>query len=280
MTGRRAILGICMLCVLAISAVAAQSAMAVTGTTAFTCVKDAAGTLKGEHCVTGGSGENYKHVEIPQDDTTEIQLTNAKTKNETKESTSIIFKVTTAGVPLELRATGVSGTGTLTNKKDAATEEHYVTGTAEFKYTGVTVVSPAGKGCEVFTDPGVGLPHGTAGEIDWHADFTTQGVGDSIKFTPAASTGVGAPFATFNITCSITKVPALEGTWEVTGSETCKPTAPTGATIHCIHAEMTTANTLKAKGAKAGLEGAITISGRANSGEAYKPLSFTTVTTC
>jgi hypothetical protein len=278
MTGRRAIVGLCMLCALAISAVAAQSAMAVTGTTAFTCVKDANGTLKGEHCLTGGTGENYKHVEIPQDTTTEIQITNAKTKNETKEATNTIFKVVLAGVPLEFSATGVTGTGTLTNKKDAATGEHYTTGTITYKYTGVTVVAPAGKGCEVFTDKGVGEPHGTAGEIDWHADFTTQGQGDSIKFTPAASTGAGAPFATFNVTCT-TKIPFLEGTWEITGSATCKPTAPTGATIHCLHNEMTTANTLKAKGSKTGLEGTITVSGRANSGEAYKPLSFTTVTT-
>jgi hypothetical protein len=278
MTGRSAIAGICMLCALAISAVAAQSAMAVTGTTAFTCVKDPAGTLKGEHCLTGGPGENYKHVEIAQDTTTEIEVTNAKTQNETKEASSQIFKITIAGVPLEFKATGVSGTGTLTNKKDAATGEHYVTGTIAYKYTGVTVAAPAGKGCEVFTDKGPGEPHGPAGEIDWHVDFTTQGVGDSIKFTPAASTGVGAPMAKFNITCG-GKVPALEGTWEITGSTTCKPTAPTGATIHCVHNEITTANTLKAKGVKIGIEGTITVSGRANSGEPYKPLSFTTVTT-
>jgi hypothetical protein len=278
MTGRRAILGICMLCALIISAVAAQSALAVSGTTAFTCVKDAAGTLKGEHCLTGGTGENYKHVEIAQDKTTEIQITNAKTANETKEATNKIFKVTIAGVPLELRATGVSGSGSVTNKKDAATGEHYVTGTVEFKYTGVTVAKPEGKGCEVFTDRGPGEPHGTVGEVDVHADFTTQGQGDSVKFTPAASTGAGAPFATFNITCG-GLVPALEGTWEITGSVTCKPTAPTGATGHCVHNEITTANTLKSKGSKAGLEGTITVSGRANSGEAYKPLSSTTVTT-
>jgi hypothetical protein len=278
MTGRRAIVGICMLCALIISAVAAQSAMAVSGTTAFTCVKDPAGTLKGEHCLTGGTGENYKHVEIAQDTTTEIEVTNAKTVNETKEASSQIFKATIAGVPLELKATGVSGTGTLTNKKDAATGEHYVTGTVTYKYTGVTVAKPEGKGCEVFTDKGPGEPHGTLGEVDVHADFTTTEQGDSIKFTPAASTGVGAPFATFNITCG-GLVPALEGTWEVNGSITCKPTAPTGATIHCVHNEVTTANTLKTKGVKAGLEGTITVKGRANSGEAYKPLSMTTVTT-
>jgi uncharacterized membrane protein len=61
MTGRRAIVGICMLCSLFISAVAAQSAMAVSGTTAFTCVKDK-GTLIGEHCLTTGSGFPYGHV--------------------------------------------------------------------------------------------------------------------------------------------------------------------------------------------------------------------------
>jgi hypothetical protein len=274
MTGRRAIVGICMLCALIISAVAAQSAMAVSGTTAFTCL-DGKGVLRGEHCLTTGTKPaTFGHVAFAENTTTETELTNAETQNETKEASTQILKETIAGVPLELKATGVTGTGTLTNKK-MEDGEHYVEGTATIKYTGVTVAAPAGKGCKVFTD--TNKIKGAEGQIDAHLEYTTTQQGDSIKFTPATgNTGAGVPFAAFFIEGCSPAVPAIEGTWEITGSATCKID---GATIKCDHTEITTQNTLKGKGAKAGFEGAITVKGRANSSEAYKPLSMTTVVT-
>jgi hypothetical protein len=208
---------------------------------------------------------------------TETELTNAKTKNETKEASTQIFKETVAGAPLELQATGVAGTGSLVNKVDE-NKEHYTEGTALLEYTGVTVVSPAGKGCKVFTDNN--KVKGADGKIDAHLEFTTTKQEDSVKFGPVGATGEKAPLATFFIEGCFPAVPAIEGTWEIIGSLTCKSN---GATINCSHAEITTANTLKGKKGgfegKAGFEGSFTVSGRANSGEAFTPLSMTTVGT-
>jgi hypothetical protein len=274
MNGRKSLLGLCMLCALMVSAVAAQSAMAVSGTTGFTCVNDEVnGTLSGPHCKDSGGTGKYKHVEIEQDKTTEIKISNATTEGGTSNQ---LFAETIAGVPLELKATGLNGTGTQTNTLDIATGEHYIHGTALLEYTGVTVVKPEGKGCKVFTDDPVTKAKGVEGKIDAHLDFTTLGQGHSIKFTPAAGTN-GAPFAGFYVECSPVKVPAIEGTFAVEGSVTC---VPNRGTIKCNHNEVTTANTLKGKGVKAGYEGEVTVTGRVKeSGAEYTPLSVTTVTT-
>jgi hypothetical protein len=212
-------------------------------------------------------------VEVPEGKTTEISITNKKTGAE--EPSTQIFKETIGGVELEFQAAGVTGTGTQTNSKDATTGEHFTSGTALIEYTGVKVAKPAGKGCKVFTDNPVTKVKGVEGVVDWHLDFTTKGQGDSVKFTPSGST-TGGPFASFFLEGCSPAVPAIEGTWEITGSFTCKPN---GATINCLHSEITTQGLLKGKGVKMAFEGSFTTSGRANSGEAFKPLSSTTVAT-
>lgn len=279
MNGRRAVIGLCMLCALAFSAFAAQGAAAASnGTTAFTCVKGK-GTLRGEHCLTTGTAAaEYGHVEIAENTTTELTGGNEKTKNETTESAPSILKETIGGVELELKATTVSGTGTMENKKDPVTGEHYAEGSGTIVYSNVEVVKPAGKECEVFTDEefpvGSGkFIEGAKGTIDAKVKATTKAQGDFVKFEPQ-----GTAFATFWVTCTLKQVPALEGTWEITGSVKCPVN---GATILCTHAETTTQNTLFGKGNKAGLEGALTLKGRdpilkeVN----YTPLSTTTVAT-
>jgi hypothetical protein len=273
MTGRRALLGLCMLCALMVSAVAAQSAMAVSGTTGFTCVADPAGTLKGSHCLDSGPATLFKHVEIPQDETTETKISNETTEGGTSTQ---IFKETIAGVELELKATGLSGTGTQTNTLDKATGEHYISGTALLTYTGVTVQKPAGKGCKVFTDDPVTKTKGVEGVTDWHVDYTTLKQEDSIKFSPAANTE-GGQFVGFYVECAPVKVPAIEGTFPITGAFTC---VPNRGTIVCNHNEITTQNLLKGKGTKTGLEAEVTVTGRVKgSGAEYKPLSVTTKAT-
>jgi hypothetical protein len=275
MTGRKALLGLCMLCALMVSAVAAQSAMAVSGTTWFTCVKDApSGTLFGAHCLSEGLPKEFKHVEVPQDQTTELSITNSNTGNSTTVAVPATLKETIAGVELEIQATGVTGTGSGANKKDATTGEHYISGTVFFETTGVTVTKPAGKGCKVFTDDPVTKAKGAEGQTDVHLDFTTLGQGDSINFTPAASTE-GGNWATYYVECT-TKVPAIEGTFPITGSATC---AVSRATIECQHNQITEKNGLKGKGAKAGVAAVWTFRGRANISESFNPLSVTTVTT-
>jgi hypothetical protein len=282
MNGRRAVVGLCMLCALAFSAFAAQGATAATkGTTAVTCKNVGAnnGKFTKEHCrpvVDVGTG-SYEHVPFAANTTTELIGTNEKTKNNTTEAEPSILKETIGGVELELKAPKVSGSGTMENKLDAS-GEHYAEGSGTIVYSEVEVTKPAGKGCEVFTDEenpvGSGkFVEGAKGVIDAKVKATTKGQGDFVKFEPQ-----GTAFATFWVTCTINPVPALEGTWEITGSIKC-PTD--GATILCKHTETTTQNTLKGKGNKAGLEGALTLLGRdpVPPDTVYTPLSVTTVET-
>lgn len=264
----RAIVGACMLGALVLSAFAAQNAAAATkGTTAFTCVKEK-GSLRGEHCLTtGGGASEYGHVEIAEGTTTEIIGTNGKTATETTAAGLTRLKMTVAGVAFELTATQVSASGLIRNSKDV-TGEHYVEGTLTIVFEGVTVSKPAGKGCKVFLNEGEIVE----GEVDTKLlKATTTGQGDNLKLEPAIETTL----ATFFIKCG-GGLEGLGGTWTITGSLSCPVT---GATITCSHEAVTTANTLKVKGSKAGLEGSLTISGRALASGAYTPLSPTTVET-
>jgi hypothetical protein len=274
MTRRRAIAGLCMLCALALSATVVQSAGATTnGTTAFTCVKGA-GTLKGEHCLTtGGAPAEYGHVAIAGNTTTEVIATNSKTSNETKEATNMSLKATVGGVELKLQATGWEGSGWLENAKDA-TGEHYVRDGGLVKFTGVTVAAPAGKGCNVFTDETATKTKGPEGVITTGPlAGTSLGQGDGLKFSGAE----GGPFASFFLECT-TKVPALEGTREITGSVIGKPD---GATVAFDETEITLQATLKCGGNKAGFEGRVTIRGKDPIAEdkVFTPISVTTVET-
>jgi hypothetical protein len=289
MNGRRAIVGLCMLCALVFSAFAAQSASAASnGTTAFTCVKGK-GTLKGEHCLTTGSAPaEYGHVAVVEETTTELEISSAKTAEETKAAGTTVFKEILGGAELELKSSNVTGTqietevegkkvldtSWLTNKKDPVTGEHYIEGTALYHYAGVVVAKPAGKNCKVFTDNEATKEKGAEGIVDVHLKFTTKEQGDFIKFEPAT----GTAFATFFVECNPKLGEPLEGTWTITGSVKCPPT---GATIICSHTETTTQNTLKGKGFKAGIEGPVTISGRDPTLKetTYTPLSTTTVAT-
>jgi hypothetical protein len=134
------------------------------------------------------------------------------------------------------------------------------------------VTKPAGKGCKVTTDDHSGTPkEGAETVVDTEQlRVTTEGQGDFLKIEPATGTNL----ATFWITCSTPKVPALEGTWSITGSLKCPVE---GATVVCDHNEITAQNTLKAKGAKAGYSGKLTISGKAKGESTFFPLSATTV---
>ncbi|HEX6825868.1 MAG TPA: hypothetical protein VF077_06060 [Nitrospiraceae bacterium] len=271
MNGRRAIVGLCMLCALLVSAFAAQSASAV-GTTAFTCTKDAPTKDRfGEHCLTSGTPLEYGHKEIAQDTTTELSGTNAKTLNNTTESSSGILKVTVGGIPLELKAATVTGSGWMENKKNGA-GEHYAHGKGTITFSGVTVVNPPERGCKVTTDnepaPGTMGEEGVVHTRELTA--TTEGKGDFLTFR-AADEG---NFANFFVTCE-KKLEAVEGTWSCSGSVLG---VPNGATTEFTHTKTTEApNTLKCRGSKAGIEGKLTLSGRAKGDTgAYTPLAVTT----
>jgi hypothetical protein len=250
-----------MLCVFVFGALEAQGASAAN-TTAYIC-EDNIDVLKGAHCLKTGSGSPHGHLGFSESaGNTEVTGTNANTASETTAARPSILKETIAGTELELSATTVSATGTLINRESGG--EFWTEESGTITYSGVTVSKPAGKGCKVFTDVTATKTKGTEGVIDANVKATTKGQEDFVKFEPAA----GTAFATFFVECT-TKVEALEGTWEITGSVKC-PTS--GATVICSHTETTTQNTLKGKGSKAGLDAAVTRR-RAPDG---KPVSDTT----
>jgi hypothetical protein len=115
MTGRRAIVGLCLLCALLVSAFAAQGASAATTGTTGTAP---AGTGYNGN-ITGSGGETLLHSVI-------------------------------SGIEVELKSTELAGSGTMESML-AGTGEHTSNGTGTIEYKGVTVVKPAGKGCAVKT---------------------------------------------------------------------------------------------------------------------------------
>jgi hypothetical protein len=284
MNGRRSIIGLCLLCALGISAIAAQSASAVfTGTTAFTC---AAVTPKAEtkgfsdaHCKSAVStNAAFEHVAIANDETTELNVSNETTGG---VKAPFILTATVAGATLELEGAKVSGTGTIHNHLEG--EEHQATGTATIKFEEVKVKKPLTAGgvpkCVVKTD-NAGVP-GAEGVVDAVVNSTTKGQGDALLFEPDKPKA-DEPFSSFWIEqnpATAEKCPAaLVKKWDIIGS--IKATKIEGATFSFTIADtQTTQGTLRVgstEGPKAGIEGTITLSARANSGESYTPLSLTT----
>ncbi|HEX6665500.1 MAG TPA: hypothetical protein VF081_02765 [Solirubrobacterales bacterium] len=280
MNGRRAIGRLCMLCALLVSAFAAQSASAtivISGTTAFTCVNGGgAKNLRGEHCLTTGSAaQTFGHVAIAENTKTELTGTNAKTANETKEAAIGTLKVTIAGVPLELSATGVSASGSIQNTKTLFGLEHYIDGKGTITFTGVTVKAPAGRGCKVFTDVEATKTKGEQGVVHTRElTVSTEGRGDHLNLEPVD--GGLKSLVNFFVECEAGKqIPAIEGTWECLGNV---EGVPNGATTGFTHTATTEQNTLKCKGTKSGLEGQLTLSAReTGSTGAFTPLSATTI---
>ncbi|HEX5608646.1 MAG TPA: hypothetical protein VFX45_00980 [Solirubrobacterales bacterium] len=257
-------LGLLALCAFALSAFAAQASAATNGTTAFTCKETGAGgKFTKAHCKAADAGEGkFSHVEIPQGTTTEANWTNEKTGSETTATTPAIIKTAATGIGsvFEFQASGVSGTGTLTNKL-AGNGEHFVDGTVSLAFTGVTVTAPAGKGCKV-----------KGGKIETAPlKITTAGQGMKLNFTPVE----GTKFLTFTTEgCSIG---SLNTEFGVDGS--LNGTLD-GATLNTTEAETTTEATLTVGTMVVGIGTSITLSARTfGGGGAYTPLSYTTIQT-
>jgi hypothetical protein len=280
MTGRRAIVGLCMVCALLVSAFAAQSAAAIpTGTTAFTCkavtpnIEGTVGFSKA-HCKTTDAvttKASFEHFAVAQNTPTELEVTNANTNATTNGSTVARFHSTVAGTKFELQATGVSNMGgVLENMLDPVSGEHTIhTPKSEpaftLTYTGVT---EALLGCSV-----TGLPGG-AGVIETkELTASSAGQGDAIKFTPP-----GGVFAEFEA-----KGPAgCPGTVKVFGSVIGRPD---GATISSDPTKVTEEKTLRignaTNGPLAGYGSTVTVLGKdkAAGDTSFTPLSVTTVAT-
>lgn len=258
----KAIAGLCALCALMASSFAVQTASATTkGTTAFTCKETGAGGgFTKAHCKAGdvGSG-NFSHVAFAQGTTTEITVSNETTGGEKLASQVMMgFGDTVTG-----SAATVSGSGVLTNSIDAS-GEHYVHGEISLVYSEITENL---QGCEVFED----TEKGEKGVVRTATlEFTSKGQGDAVKFFPKG----GEVFASATVSNCV-----ISGTVQWVGSMKCPMD---GSTILCNKDEITTEKTLRVgskSGPAAGFFGSITVKGRANSGQAYTPISPTTTET-
>jgi hypothetical protein len=263
-TAQRTAVGLSLICALFFCAFAAQSASAAEGknTTAFTCVEGGgAKDFSDAHCdtaVTAGTGK-FGHVAISVGTATGISVTNAKTKNNTTESTPIIQKGTIFGIASEIECKTLSGEGTLTNEEPSA-GVHRVKGTITAKFTTCTAKKPA-VGCKV-KEP-IEVSSNVEGVEGLGAGKNEMG----LEFKPT-----GAHFATITLEgCFIAGTFNVDGTAIATGtpSNTAKHTGATS-----IFTEAMTKETLKLAGNAASVSSSstVTMSGGGN------PIALTTVT--
>jgi hypothetical protein len=269
MIGRRAVIGISLLCALLFSAVVAQAASAATsGQTAVTCVAvgESKGDFKDAHCdekVEASKG-SFAHKALTANPTTEVEGTNAGTKNATKESTPAVLKAEAALSKVEITCTGVNTVGTMENK--LVGEHHEVLGKGPNAGGGFTVTL---SGCTV-QKPSTKC---TVGEIKVKATAaSSEAIGPAknemgIVFNPEVVGGSTQPFT--EITFGGGAECALNGqTFPIVGSFAgvgtpgsggpCIESPPhSGATVNFTDARTT--ETLKFGGKPAGLESAVTV---------------------
>jgi len=243
------------LCALALSAFAAASASA-KGLTAVTCVKGK-GVLNGPHCL-GTSGGEYGHVALGEGIETTGITTNANTAAETTAARKSILKGTLSGVASEIECTGVTGSGTSSNKKNAG-GKMYAHAEGTLTYTGCKMLKPAG--CTV------------AIELSTNKlTLTTSGIQTAEPPHTALVKPAGeTPF--FELTLHNCTNEALNQTYPITGSLKMKIS---GATLTALHEDITKQNTLKFGGQKAGIDSALTMKAHSFAGEETQPVTFTT----
>jgi hypothetical protein len=266
-----------MLCALAVSAFAAQGASAATnGTTIFTCREPVVGDVlvgtpfNKSHCKDEDTevGGKFRHVEVPENTTTEFTGT---TENTAGEPTSSSLHAKILGVDVEITSplahilyeNAASEKSWLTNAKDPTTGEHYFHGEATITYTEPVVNKPEGKKCKV-----------KGGVLTTNKlKFTTKGqINHTIKFEPAAGTVI----ETFELEgCEIA---GLNGKYELKGSVAGEAD---GSTLAFDRTKTTEQKTLTLRAQNAGLTGSFTITGtdKARGDSLYYPLSPTTAPT-
>jgi len=282
MSGRRAIVGFCMLCALLVSAFAAQSASAVTkGTTAHTCTTETPFTegknkFSDAHCTVVAGNGTFGHKEIPANTTTHTTLGNEKTNAGTTGPTPGILKATVATIPIELEAQEVMSTGAWFENRTEPNGEHYSLGEGVIDFKKVKVNNPAN--CKV-EQAGSGAEEIRTTQLIAHTKGQEEPM--FLKFEPKA--GEATPFAEFEIVNNGGVCAAAQKV-KIVGSVKCRPN---GATCEFEHEDVTTQGKLRfgsAAGPKAGLKGKITITaglGKETDPEPGKtnPIAATTVET-
>jgi hypothetical protein len=272
MIQRRAVLGLSLLSALVFCAFAAQSASAVPAknTTAFTCVQN--GGLKDfedPHCdqKVGAELGVFGHAPIPVNQTTEITVSNAKTKAATTESTPTVLKFVVGGKPVEIQCNNVHGVGTIHNIEGESSGEHKVTGTLTIRAFECKVLKPMK--CAVK-------------EIIYKTEFEgVEGLGPEanthgIEFRPHVEEGATLMSITIEgAECPVKGVVPVEGTMIATGGPNPKE-KHSGATT--VFTNEMTKETLKVAGKPAEHSGALTLRMAPITGVEQAPISFTTVT--
>jgi hypothetical protein len=259
-----------MLCALAFCAFAAQSASA-KGTTAFTCSESA--TTKDfadEHCdrEVGPPEGKWGHVEIAENTETEVEFTNAKTKNETLEATPAILKGEVALAKSEITCKKVTGTGTLKNIKDAGGVMQNEGKLIKVEYSECTVQKPAK--CKVKEPIVVNATSITKETLG--ASGTEMGT----ELKPAAGAFAEITFENLGAeVCSLKGTTAkVEGTAVGTGSRgSAETVSSSGGTL--LFTNSMTKETLKFGGNPAEFQNTITTTMKEVGG---KPITYTTTT--
>lgn len=242
----------------------AASAINVVGTTAFTCQSvKGSGSFKDSHCKEKGSGAefSFNHVAIAEWETTEAVASNTTTGG---ERASFALRSTQAGIATEIVAKVVSGSGWVTNLQNVFIPTHYVRGEGTVTFSEVQVSKPAEKGCKV-----------KGGSITSNTLVATT---ETTKLNPIFEPAKGLVLAEFQVEgCAGNKaIESLNGSYKVEGTVTG---VPSGATVAFSEAETTAQETLFLREQKAGIEGSMTFSARANSTEAYTGLAPTKIET-
>lgn len=281
MIGRRVTIALALLIALLCTAFAAQSASAVQGTTAFTCVEGGATKdFKDAHCDTPSAvGEGtFGHVEIGEGKTTELEITNAKTKNGTSESTPATFTLKGPAGSVEVTCETVSGTSS--NVNAAAGVDGLMANEGKelkVKFQSCKVKNKAAesyeKGCDV-QEP-LELTGTSTTRVGLGPEKSTMGV----EFKPGVDKeGKSLPFVNLIFThkgkekCPLgTNTIPIDGTALATGSRGSNESVSSSGGTMVFTKEMT-GETLKWGGFQALFEGTMTlsVSGKGN------PITFTT----
>jgi len=188
------------------------------------------------HCKSSVGTLEYGHIAVTPNVATPFTWTNITTGTERSVAK---LKTVQSGVTLELQATEVEGTGTVENREEGGVMFGQSTGVLTLK--DVTITLPAGKGCKA-----------KGGTITTkELKTTTKGLTNQVKVEPGPT--AGGIFAEFTVEgCSITE---LNHVYTASGSVIGNTE---GTTTNYTHAAVTTQNTFKLFGQKAGLEGSIT----------------------
>ena len=239
MSGRRALVGLCMLCALAFSAIAAQAASAA-GTTAYKCKVPAGGeevvgsAFSDAHCTTESGGGSIRHVKIAANTPIAGTLTGTE---------AFILESVVGGLNTITEAKKVTASGTLENKETEGGERYTEFSAESMVFEEVEVTN---RTC-AFT----GLPGG-AGKLETlPVKASTKGQGMKLKIEPAT----GNKFAELELNGSECPA-ALKGKYPLFG--TVLTNEPVGATTSITEATVTSEKTLRLKstsGPVAGLRG-------------------------